>query len=85
MQSDDFYWISFYTIPWVQASLNFLHSFIGEDIWYKTPDNTNVAESCHANENRDKLKKYDNRNFITCQTQDQYGIRKTGKDLGVVT
>ncbi|GBC39705.2 hypothetical protein GLOIN_2v1470661 [Rhizophagus irregularis DAOM 181602=DAOM 197198] len=32
-----------------------------------------------------RAKKYDNRNFITCQTQDQYGIRKTGKDLGVVT
>ncbi|PKB94156.1 hypothetical protein RhiirA5_404881 [Rhizophagus irregularis] len=31
-----------------------------------------------------ELKKYDNRNFITCQTQDQYGVRKPGKDLGVV-
>ncbi|PKY29813.1 hypothetical protein RhiirB3_446586 [Rhizophagus irregularis] len=82
MQSDDLYWISFYTIPWVQASLNILHSFIGKDIWYKTSDNINVAESCHVNE---KLKKYDNRNFITFQIQDQYGIRKTGKDLGVVT
>ncbi|PKY40895.1 hypothetical protein RhiirA4_454360 [Rhizophagus irregularis] len=57
---------------------------------------SNVAETCQANENRDgkslsleaailRAKKYDNRNFITCQTQDQYGIRKTGKDLGVVT
>ncbi|PKC57493.1 hypothetical protein RhiirA1_472403 [Rhizophagus irregularis] len=93
MQSDDFCdlfeerylnWISFYTISWVQASLNILHSFISEDIWYKTPDNTNVAESCHANENQD-AKKYGKINFITCQTQDQYGIRKTGKDLGVAT
>ncbi|UZO11153.1 uncharacterized protein OCT59_002725 [Rhizophagus irregularis] len=42
MQSDDFCdlfeerylnWISFYTISWVQASLNILHSFISEDIW----------------------------------------------------
>jgi len=23
------------------------------DIWNKAPDNTNVAESCHANSNRD--------------------------------
>ncbi|CAB5384740.1 unnamed protein product [Rhizophagus irregularis] len=30
-------------------------------------------------------KKYGKINFITCQTQDQYGIRKTGKDLGVAT
>ncbi|GBC13813.2 hypothetical protein GLOIN_2v1762677 [Rhizophagus irregularis DAOM 181602=DAOM 197198] len=92
MQSDDFCdlfeerylnWISFYTISWVQASLNILHSFISEDIWYKTPDNTNVAESCHANDK--SAKKYGKINFITCQTQDQYGIRKTGKDLGVAT
>ncbi|PKY60468.1 hypothetical protein RhiirA4_431155 [Rhizophagus irregularis] len=87
-------WISFYTIPWVQASLNILHSFISEDIWYKTSDNTNVAESCHANENQDgkslslevavlKAKKYGNINFITCQTHDQFGIGKTGKDLGL--
>ena len=31
-----------------------------------------------------RAKRYDNRNFITCQTQDQYGIRKTVKDHGVV-
>ena len=46
-------WISFYTTSWVQASLNVLYSFIDKDIWYKAPDNTNVAESYHANENRD--------------------------------
>ncbi|CAB4396483.1 unnamed protein product [Rhizophagus irregularis] len=88
-------WILFYTISWVRASLNILYSFISEDTWYASPDNTNVAESCHANENRDgkslslevailRAKKYDERNFVTCQTQDQYGIRKTGKDHGVV-
>ncbi|CAB4413407.1 unnamed protein product [Rhizophagus irregularis] len=88
-------WILFYTISWVRASLNILYSFISEDTWYMSPDNTNVAESCHANENQDgkslslevailRAKKYDERNFVTCQTQDQYGIRKTGKDHRVV-
>ncbi|CAB5185000.1 unnamed protein product [Rhizophagus irregularis] len=85
MQSNDFcdLFDERYLSDNVQASLNILHSFISEDIWYKTPDNTNVAESCHSNE-IEMLKKYDNRNFITCQTQDQYGVRKPGKDLGVV-
>ncbi|UZO11199.1 uncharacterized protein OCT59_002771 [Rhizophagus irregularis] len=54
-----------------------------EDTWYASPDNTNVVESCHANENQDgkslslevailRAKKYNERNFVTCQTQDQY-------------
>jgi len=30
-----------------------LYSFIDKDIWYKVPDNTNVVESCHANEDWD--------------------------------
>ncbi|PKY44740.1 hypothetical protein RhiirA4_459128 [Rhizophagus irregularis] len=78
MQSDDFCdlfeerylnWISFYTIPWVQVSLNILHSFISGT---KLQININVTESCHANEIEIvNPKKYD-----TCQTQDQYGIRK---------
>ncbi|EXX62126.1 hypothetical protein RirG_164680 [Rhizophagus irregularis DAOM 197198w] len=57
--------------------------FFGEDTWYASPDNTNVVESCHANENQDgkslslevailRAKKYNERNFVTCQTQDQY-------------
>ncbi|RGB26880.1 hypothetical protein C1646_820130 [Rhizophagus diaphanus] len=32
-----------------------------------------------------RAKKYDNINFITCQSQDQFGIRKTEKVLGVAT
>ena len=31
-----------------------------------------------------RAKCYDNRKFTTCQIQDQCGIRKTGKDNGVV-
>ncbi|CAG8839584.1 29209_t:CDS:2, partial [Gigaspora margarita] len=65
------------------------------NIWDKAPDNTNVAEACHSNANRDGkflslenailiAKRYDTRNFITCNTQKKYGIRKTGKNLGVI-
>ena len=43
----------FYLKPWVRASLNQIYSSIALDIWNKAPDNTNVAESCHANSNRD--------------------------------
>ncbi|EXX50481.1 hypothetical protein RirG_270430 [Rhizophagus irregularis DAOM 197198w] len=46
-------WIAFYSKPWVRASLNPIYSFIALDIWQNAPDNTNVAESCHANCNRD--------------------------------
>jgi hypothetical protein len=37
----------------VRASLNQIYSFMDLEIWNKAPDNTNVAESCHANSNRD--------------------------------
>ncbi|CAG8673144.1 5339_t:CDS:1, partial [Funneliformis caledonium] len=30
-----------------------MYSFMDPDIWNKAPDNTNVAESCRANSNRD--------------------------------
>ena len=46
-------WIAFYSKPWVCAFLNHNYSFIALDIWQNAPDNTNVAESCHANCNRD--------------------------------
>ncbi|CAG8622612.1 9542_t:CDS:2, partial [Cetraspora pellucida] len=35
------------------TSLNSAYSFINLDIWHITSDNSNVAESCHANINRD--------------------------------
>ncbi|CAG8672956.1 2508_t:CDS:2, partial [Dentiscutata heterogama] len=46
-------WITFYSIPWICGSLNYLYSFISNDIWYKAPDNTNVAEACYSNVNQD--------------------------------
>ncbi|RGB30043.1 hypothetical protein C1646_765834 [Rhizophagus diaphanus] len=67
-------WILFYTISWVRASLNILYSFISEDTWYKSLDNTNVAESCHVNENRDGKS----------LSLEVAILRKTGKDHGVV-
>ncbi|CAG8854700.1 41633_t:CDS:2, partial [Gigaspora margarita] len=59
------------------------------DIWDKAPDNTNIAEACHSNANQDSkflslenailiAKRYDTQNFIICNTQKIYGIRKTG-------
>ncbi len=46
-------WVLFYSKPWVRASLNPIYSSMALNIWNKAPDNTNVAESCHANSNRD--------------------------------
>ncbi|CAB5342996.1 unnamed protein product [Rhizophagus irregularis] len=88
-------WIAFYSKPWVRASLNPIYSFIALDIWQNAPDNTNVAESCHANCNRDgkalpleaailKAKNYDERQFISCDIHNCYGVAKSGKDQGVV-
>ncbi|CAG8599111.1 13178_t:CDS:2, partial [Funneliformis caledonium] len=48
-------WIIFYSKSWVCASLNKMYSFMNPDIWNKAPDNTNVAESCHANSNQLKI------------------------------
>ncbi|RIA96703.1 hypothetical protein C1645_815012 [Glomus cerebriforme] len=75
--------------------LNPIYSFIPSEIWQNAPDNTNVAESYHANCNRDgktlplqaailKAKNYDERQFISCDIHNHYGIAKSGKDHGVV-
>jgi len=36
------------------ASLNQIYSSIDLDIWNNASDNTNVAESCHANSNHNR-------------------------------
>ena len=45
-------WIKFYQQRWVIASLNRCMSKINRETWMKSPNNTNVAESAHALNNR---------------------------------
>ncbi|CAG8578077.1 18729_t:CDS:10, partial [Racocetra persica] len=78
------------------ASLNSEFSFIDTEIWNIAPDNTNVAELCHANINRDgkslsllnaiiKAKFYDEKHFTTCNIQKNYGISNTEKNKSLIT
>ncbi|CAG8808004.1 10895_t:CDS:2, partial [Racocetra persica] len=46
-------WIQFYNQPWVLASLNQHCSKINTEIWCIVGETTNVAESAHADINRD--------------------------------
>ncbi|CAG8853676.1 30975_t:CDS:2, partial [Gigaspora margarita] len=88
-------WVNFYSKPWIKASLNPAFSCIDINTWYMTPDNTNVAESCHANINRNgkalslynailKAKQYDEQHFITCNIQNNYGISNSGKNQSII-
>ncbi|CAG8824513.1 21769_t:CDS:2, partial [Gigaspora rosea] len=88
-------WVNFYSKPWIKASLNSAFSCIDINTWYMTPNNTNVAKSCHANINRNgkalslynailKAKQYEKQHFITCNIQNNYGISNSGKNQSII-
>ncbi|CAG8500177.1 11253_t:CDS:2 [Gigaspora margarita] len=77
------------------ASLNFNYSNIYEEDWHSARENTNTAESAHADTNREgvqmslllaikKGKRLDEHHFVTCEYQNKYNIPKTGRSSGPI-
>ncbi|CAG8545530.1 9615_t:CDS:2 [Cetraspora pellucida] len=88
-------WGNYYMKPWRLASLNYNYSNIAEEDWHSAGENTNAAESAHADANREgtqislllairKGKRLDERRFAMCKCQDQYNIPKTGHSSGPI-
>lgn len=46
-------WLQFYEQPYILASLNQSMSKINPDIWYKSGNNTNIAEAAHSLVNKE--------------------------------
>ncbi|CAG8546566.1 28903_t:CDS:2, partial [Dentiscutata erythropus] len=80
-------WGNYYMKPWRLASLNYNYSNIAEEDWRSAGENTNAAESAHADANREGTqmrKRLDERRFAMCECQDQYNIPKTGRSSGPI-
>ncbi|CAG8572467.1 1058_t:CDS:2 [Dentiscutata heterogama] len=63
---------NYYMKPWRLASLNYNYSNIAEEDWRSVEENTNAAESAHANANREGSQ------------MNQYNIPKTGHSSGPI-
>ncbi|CAG8774177.1 8023_t:CDS:2, partial [Gigaspora rosea] len=88
-------WKNYYSKLWHLASLNLHYSNISEKDWQSAEENTNTAESAHADANHEgvqmslllaikKRKRLDDRCFVTCKYQDKYNILKTRRSSGPI-
>ncbi|CAG8811264.1 18838_t:CDS:2, partial [Gigaspora rosea] len=81
-------WVKDKYKPWILAGLSSAFTKMNVDIWKKTPFNTNVSESAHANINQDgrslsllaaihRGDDFDQRQWDSAKTYEKYNIHET--------